>query len=103
MPKIGLGLLGVALAIPVSLALSLGFGVRACLRDPSALLFVTAQSFVPFAIIRVLPALATGGFVVGSFAPISVKVMLRLALVLMIVAFAIGYAFGPPGACVILW
>jgi hypothetical protein len=67
--KTGRVLLGGASGIVVSFAFALGLGSRACLGNhPGDLLFVTAQSFAPFAFIYVLPIALVVGMVGGWFA-----------------------------------
>lgn len=95
-------LLGAASGIVVSFALALGLGARACLDNhPKDLLFVTAQSFAPFAFIYVLPIALVVGIVFGWFA--RPKVLLGFALGFIGAAFAVGYVIGPEGGCTIFF
>lgn len=100
--RTGRALLGAASGIVVSFALALGLGTRACLDNhPKDLLFVTAQSFAPFAVIYVLPIAIVVGIVIGWFT--QPKLLLGFALGFIGAAFAVGYVIGPEGGCIIFW
>lgn len=95
-------LLGGASGIVVSLALALGLGARACFgNQPKDLLFVTAQSFAPFAVIYVLPIAAVVGTVIGWFA--RPKGLRNVSMGSIGAAFAVGYVIGARGGCTIFW
>jgi hypothetical protein len=92
--RIRRGTLGAFFGFVVSFAFALGLSVRACLPDRPELLWTLAFEFLFVGFIIYVPAIVVG-FLIGYFTRL--KVLLILALVLLILAFAIGYAIARDG------
>lgn len=92
--RIGRGSLGAFFGFVFSLAFALGSSVRACLPDRPELLWTLTFEFLFVGFIIYIPAIIVG-FLIGYFTRL--KVLFILALVLVIMAFAIGYAIARDG------